>query len=363
MVVTLGQVHHWRLQGLVLPEAAGAGRDPVWPPHLQPPSYADGYDARTLVYGAARLPGGAGTVLICPRLCNLWPVLRGALPDGARRRRYPSSEAVFLPGTSGPLRLGIGGEMHDLPTVPDLSGVFAGRNVLLTMSRDNDPGWTLDWVRFHARTHRADAVAIFDNRPERHPVAEIAARIAAVPGIGPVAVIDADFTYGPQLPRHRGRVSHFLQGACLNYARLGPLARARAVLNLDIDEILRPVSGLSVFDAAAASLSGHVKLGGEWVYPEEGAPWPQPQRAHLFRAEPREPCHLKWCATPRGPISRAGWEVHKLAAPLTKRLRPHPEFELLHCRAATTGWKRPLCGAPETRRRADPDLAALWPPD
>ncbi|WP_145962867.1 hypothetical protein [Mangrovicoccus ximenensis] len=35
-------------------------------------------------------------------------------------------------------------------------------------------------------------------------------------------------------------------------------------------------------------------------------------------------------------------------------------FELLHCAAATTGWKRPLCGAPDIRRAQDPELAALF---
>ncbi|WP_172330536.1 hypothetical protein [Mangrovicoccus sp. HB161399] len=361
--MTLGQAVHWRLQGLALPAEAAVRRDPVWPPDLQPPGYADAYDGRTLAYAAARLPGGRGAVLCCPRLFNLWPVLRAALPPGARRRRFASSEAVFLPGSHGRLGMQLPGGPAELPVGPDLSGIFAGRNVLLTMSRDNPPDWVLDWVRFHARLHGADAVAIFDNGSVRYPAAGIAPRLADIPGIGPVAVIEADFPYGPQLPRRRGQVSHFLQGACLNLARLTVLARARAVLNLDVDELLRPVSGQSVFDAAAASPLGHAKLGGTWVYPEEGLPWPQPQRAHVFRAVPREPCHLKWCATPRGLLSRAGWEVHKLAAPLTKRLRPHPGFELLHCRAATTGWKRPLCGAPETRRRADPELAGLWPPE
>ncbi|WP_138467342.1 hypothetical protein [Poseidonocella sp. HB161398] len=350
-------LHHHRLSGLVLPEGA-TGRDPVWPEARQPAGYAGAYDAASLVYDAGLLPGGQGVVLSCPRLFNLWPLLRAALPGRPRRRIFASSEAVRIPGSGAPLRLRIGGAERELPVRPDTSGAFAGRNVLLTMSRDNDPGWIDDWVRFHASVHGADAVMLFDNGSTRYDPAALGAHLAELPGIRAVAVFEAPFPYGPQLPRWQGQVSHFLQGACLNLARQTVLARARAVLNLDVDEMLRSRSGASVFDAAAARPLGAVKLGGEWVHPPAGAPWPAPQRAHACRALPPAPCHLKWCATPGGLLSRGGWEVHKLAPRLTRRLPPDREFELLHCHDATTGWNRGP--APERPRQADPELAALF---
>ena len=60
-------------------------------------------------------------------------------------------------------------------------GAFAGRNCLMTLSRDNALDWIRDWAAFHVREHGADAVLFFDNgstdyRPEEILAASPASR-------------------------------------------------------------------------------------------------------------------------------------------------------------------------------------------
>ncbi|MFX8481515.1 hypothetical protein ABTL74_19375, partial [Acinetobacter baumannii] len=58
-----------------------------------------------------------------------------------------------------------------LPVQPNLSHLFAGRRVLLTLSRNNAPRWIADWIRFYATLHGADAVLLYDNASDRYRAA------------------------------------------------------------------------------------------------------------------------------------------------------------------------------------------------
>jgi hypothetical protein len=217
-------------------------------------------------------------------------------------------------------------------------------------------------LRFHVSAHGLDAVLIFDNGSTAYAPEELARAMAAVSGVAVAGVISAPFLYGGpiELPGRRVRL-HFLQPALLNLARVEALSRARAVLGCDIDELVAPLAGVSVFDAAAARRLGYVRLAGQWVFPGPGAEAPAPHAAHRHRQEPPAVCGTKWAVRPGSLLARlAGWRVHNVAGALGNAVSVDPRFELRHCAGATTGWK------PDSRRwRAwqaaveDPALGAV----
>ena len=60
--------------------------------------------------------------------------------------------------------------------------------------------------------------------------------------------------------------SKFLHMTMVELARRRLLAEARAVLNVDIDELVISRSGRSIFDATVDSPQGYHRIGGQWAY-------------------------------------------------------------------------------------------------
>lgn len=338
------------LRGIVLPKGGRHLRAPVLPPDRQPKDYLDRYDQTTLVYDAAQAPGGAGTVITCPTLFNLDPLLRKTLLAGKRFRhqRLRTSEHFFLREDIETLNAEVDGVPIELAVRPDLSQAFAGTNALLLMNKDNPLEWIETWAAFYGKAHGATAVVAFDNGSQSYTAQDLADRLGGVPGIEKVAVFQVPFRFGPKVKRYKRQSSKFLQNSMMNMARLTLLNRARAVLNVDPDEIILSKDDSSVFDAAVARRHRCIKIAGSWVYPAPGSVWPLSQDRHVYRQVPNNSCHDKWCAVPQGLMSRFGWDWHKVADEASRLISPDPRFEMLHCRATTTGWKRARNESSET---------------
>lgn len=348
------------LPGIVLPET-GPLRRHVRPPERRTDLYLERYDRRTLIYDAVRLPRG-GVCLTTPRLLNLWPLLRDGLRRSGvavRRRTFLRCEQITLRGLTDGLGLEIDGSFHPLPLRHSGTPLFAGMRVLMAVNRDNDLDWITDWARFHAVRHGADGVLLFDNGSTTYTPEDVAARLEDVPGISRAVVLSAPFRYGPADRGERFDVPpRFFQTAMLNLARRDFVAQARAVLSVDIDELVAGPENESVFAAAERHLLGMVTIPGIWSFPPPGTDGPVPQRAHLWQAEPPQPCHQKWCIVPGGPMGRIGWNVHNTGGPLQPLFTISKDFRLLHCRATSTGWK-PGRFAPPAAIQRDDRIAAL----
>lgn len=354
------------LTGWRLPVASAYRREPALPEAERGADYAAGYDDRTLFYDAVAVDGGAAVLFTAPRFGRLWPVFRDGLRIGGRRprllRRLTSGrcQQVVVPRRGdAPVTIEIEGAEIPVTVRRGLADAAAGLNAAVAMNRDNRLDWIADWARWHVDAHGLQAVAIIDNGSTLYGPAEIGAALAAVDGLRRVTVVSAPFPYGAAF-HAGGRLVRlkFLQTAMLNLARRDFFARARAVLNADIDELVRPLTGQTVFDAAHRSRLGTLRLGGSWVFPEDGATLPVAHGDNRYRADPDRPCASKWCARPRGLLSRLGWNVHNVGQNWGRRVAPDPRFAILHCAGTTTGWK------PASRRfdapaalRADDELA------
>jgi hypothetical protein len=340
------------LASVVLPE--GFARDRIVPARLRGPGFDAGYDFRTLVYDAVAAPG-EGVRLYCPKLLNFEALLRGAdirLDDAAVRpgrvRRFERYDVVELPGPPGVLSIGLDGWRAEVAVSPLEREAFAGRNCLLTLSRNNELAWIRDWAAFHVKEHGAEAVLFFDNASAAYGVAEIAAALGEVEGLRAVRVVEAPFLYGPQASSRMKFRANFLQAALLNLARFRFLADARAVLQCDVDELVVRRGEAGVFDATVASRAGFLRVAGEWRYPDPALGRMPLHRDHVRRTPEPRTCPPKYCIVPGGPMRGKSWATHGLHGVLFGSRFVDDRFRFLHCYGISDFWKgRPTSQAPK----------------
>ncbi len=366
-------VAKFTLRGLVAPEQLAHRRD--WSASEPTPNGGIKLppDDRTIAYDAVRIANGT-VLLTCPPLYNFWPLLRDGLrvdgkrPRGLERHRIGKCEQLRLRAPEGAqVTLRLDDHELELPVRPSEAPAFHGRRLLKTLSRNNDLDWISAWARFHVRAHGADAVVFYDNVSDRYNLDDIAATLAGVKGLDVIRVVGSPFTYGGEGDQPNGHRIWIgsLQHAMLNLTRVDMGAGSQAVLNCDIDELVIPTTGQSVFDAARRALRGGIIISGSWVYPAARDATERGQQNHYWRAVPDRPCPAKWCARPSSIFCRLdGWqEIHTYGGKWMKRTvgrgnyRPHPGFHMAHCSGTTTGWN-PDSGRFEFPKdlRRDPDL-------
>lgn len=324
------------LNGLELPQ--GFRRVIPAPEHEQPDVFAARHDFHMLWYDAFWRDGRV--IAVCPKLFNFEHLLRGAhwqldgrpVPPPRIRRRGRHDILIFrAPVCPQTLMIGFDGFSGQSPVArADPSG-FAGLNTHVAISQDNDLCWIRDFARFHKQHHGLQAMLLFDNASTRYTPQEVAEALAPV-GLEHVVVVPTPYLYGP-----RGRFK-YLQTSVFEIARQRFLARARAVLVCDIDELV-VTKGLSIFDAAVASRLGYVSVRGAWHYPgPEGQP-PFSHADHFWHLPQPRDAKSKYCIVPQGPLRWVSWDVHKPELASFDRLVRRRDMSFLHCRAISTSWK------------------------
>ena len=261
---------------MTLPADSPERRQITRPVEYRQPGFADEFDATTVFYDViARGPWPLGRlVLVGPPLRNFTQAIMAGRINGRPIRtllsRYFERDRccdIWLSTTlTQPVYLQFGfGSALLFPSRAEPRR-YAGRRVLYTLSKDNNPVWVIDWARFHVANHAADAVLIYDNGSVRYTSSELLATLrAALPGL-PVDVVSWPFRYGPGgFSSASGWDSDFCQAAAFQDARFRFLERAAGVLNCDVDEFVVSTGGRSVFEAAATSTAGCVAFAGDWI--------------------------------------------------------------------------------------------------
>lgn len=334
-----------KLNPLILPQDGPLRRDHIVPKAYRLAGYDDGYDFLTLAYDVVWMPAQRAVLMVCPKLLNLEAVLKSGRvqADGAalprpRIKRYRRHDEVWFACAHRPSEIVVRSEGIEITAqVSQQESLFDGRNVLMTKSKDNDLRWLTDWGVHHARAQSADAVLLFDNGSSSYELNAVQDAIGAKAGIASAAAIASDFPFGSWKATKLIHRSMFYQAGMLNLARHRFLARARAVLPIDIDEL---ICGASTFDAACASRLGYVTIPGVWRYsnlPEGQMPT---HSDHMWRRDPDAWSKEKYCVVPGRLATRGAWDIHGLHRYVLNKRVMMTGARMLHCEHISTGWKR-----------------------
>ena len=239
----------------------------------------------------------------------------------------------------------------EIAVQPNLSHRFAGRRVLHTLSKDNDVRWIIDWIRYYAGVHGADAVLIYDNASTRYTAAELEAQLAATFPDIVVTVVHWPYKYGPQ-GGLAGAVngietpwdSDYCQAGSLQHARFRYLRSARSVLNVDIDELVVGTGKAGpIFAAAERAPGGFIKFAGQWITSAAPRAVTVADCRHadftLRDVQEFEVCPPKWCVVPAACDDvRHSWSVHNLfGARANKRVTA--DYTYRHFKGISNNWK------------------------
>lgn len=333
-------------------------------PAYRKPGYDAAFDATTLWMDAVWQDGAV--TLTCPRLNNLAALLkRGRLTLDGRPvrpsvRSFYRHSVVILKSPQRPESVALEIDGHRVEssvrgTEPER---FRDRNVIVTMSRDNDLVWIEDFARFHTESQGAEAIVFIDNGSSAYGVAELEACLERV-GLDAL-VLRTELPFGPRGIKPHANSELFLQTCALNAVRLRYLQEARAVLFCDIDELVLSRGEDTVFDAAALSRFGYTRFRGVWRHARVAPGTAVVRHAdHVFRRPGEAPCPHKWCVRPSGPVGQTQWRPHSLEGFHFNWLFDSSAFTFHHCRQITTGWKRNPASRAGTAMVEDLSAAAL----
>ncbi|MEJ0062496.1 MAG: glycosyltransferase family 92 protein [Alphaproteobacteria bacterium] len=346
-----------KLSICTIPDDVPVARDAPRPLSLRNENYEGQYDWKTLFYDV--YASGKYVVFQGPPLFNLkerltrYPYFASKL--GAlnfQNRIYDRKLANDIWIKSDDKKISLRGDLgsFDIDVQPDGNGLFAGKRVLLTLSKNNEIHWIIDWITYYVNSQGTDAVLFYDNNSDKYSPGELQdALSSAFPGLL-ILVISWPFKYGPQggvSGGVGGKIapwdSVFCQIGVLQHARFRFLQKARSVLNCDIDELIVSKSPQSVYERAEASIFGVTHFGGVWISNASAAEITGGVRRHAhyyyFEKEDTSKCANKWCAVPRKCSAALNtWTVHSIANQPSKFL-PAKEYVYRHFKPISDNWK------------------------
>ncbi len=356
----------------ILPETSGYHREPARPVELRQANFDGQFDWQTVIYDCFRVEK-TRVMLIGPPLRRFDGILGSlkiqALPTGEEcpyqvHHKFTTSLAnrrtdnlcrilVEVPEGAASLQLQTQAGAKVLDVKPSACEVFRGRRVLFTLSKNNQPTWVCDWMRFHRDLHGADAVLLYDNDSTDYTAGMLLEKMKQVSGFPVIHVVSWPYKYGPQGVGRGTWDSSFSQYGALEDARWRYLADAYAVLNCDIDELALSTEG-SVFDKATASSDGYVKFCGRWVTTRnvnakamiprhrESTEQQLPQwRWQGFRLRDIKLCPAKWVVAPEHCPADAHWSIHEIVGMRTHKMK-FDETSYRHFSRISTNWKNNL---------------------
>jgi len=352
------------LSPVELEPAGGLARIPPRRSARQQSDYKGSFDFYTIFYDTFRSRDGDWIVMVGPPLAKLAPVTvptlmrafaveplrvaqRVARALGVERglpmqlRALDRHAQLWLKSDRAramlPPRLF---KQTYLEVQPNEQALFRGKNVVVTMSRDNELVWIRDWARFHAKLHGCNAVLFYDNASTRYKTVDIQETLDSVDGIDTALVIRWPFKMGPGGGEHSVWDSDYGQYGVLEHARRRFLSTADAVISIDIDELILTNNGSSIFDIMRGSDTGYVRFAGRWIENATAvAPDPASRRhKHYFYFREGPPALPKWAVVPARCPHAAQWRAHDIIG-MEPDSRASAAVTLRHFRAISTNWK------------------------
>lgn len=180
---------------------------------------------------------------------------------------------------------------HSLRINPDETGLFAGQNVIFAVRNGETVDTALQWLAYHVAKQQMQGALIFDRARPAESEAFFKAlkkRAKNIEGLQRVVVLHADVPLGkPDLPdeAHPFNVpgapgkdrmdmppadpwtSPLGEFLIYEIARARFLARARAVANIELYDLIMPSDDAIAFDRAVAARSGCIRLEGVQAFP------------------------------------------------------------------------------------------------
>jgi hypothetical protein len=371
-----------------LPENAKYGREPAGLLSARTADFDAKFDRLTVFYDCFRV-SESRVMLIGPPLTSFPGILDSlqirSTPSGQQSahqvhnrfttrfgsRRVDNLSEVLVEVEAGvtSLHLESAAGHQTMQVQPSGRDLFRGKKVLFTLSKDNDPQWICDWMRFHRDMQGANAVLLYDNASTAYSLSALEMQMSQISGFDVVCVIPWPYKYGPRAAGRQLWDYAYSQGGAMEDARWRFLSDAYGVLNCDIDELVLSQQG-NVFDKVAATATGCLRFTGRWVTQPAASSDETPRhRESTDQLRPRwrlqgprlkdtNLCPAKWVVVPSRCPAEAHWSVHEIVGRSSSVLKQADTY-YRHFTRIGTNWKNnrhQIEGDASKTRRKDTDL-------
>lgn len=348
------------------PAGGSLSRLPPRRADAQQEGYLDAFDSETIFYDVFRR--GDDVFLSGPPTLNMKPALAAAsfrldgadaspsvrLVDRGRTQRSIIADSPVSQNLS--IEIPEHGLKESVAVGVDYSSLFAGRKVLMTLSKNNELSWIHDWLTYYHKVHGVDSVLFYDNASDAYQPEDLQATLGSVHGIKASAVVSWPFKYGPGGGPKQVWDSDYCQYSVLEHAHWRFLRSAAGVINADIDELVVTDDGRSAYEHAEESEFGVALYAGRWIEMVTDTPL-DPERTRRFtdyRYHVGGTCTTKWTLIPGRLPESAQWRVHSINDIHIPRAQG---ISHRHFKGINTNWKYNRKETTvETRHQVDEEL-------
>jgi len=353
------------LSPIIFPNRPPFRRKVLLPEEHKNADFERNYDYNTLAYDIFVDQTKNLITLVCPKLYNFEYYVRNGCHQTSHEHlkiyainKFRRHDEVYLKYKLDPHIFKF--QYKDVCCSNDISQsdnlLFRKMNCATILSKDNALRWINDWVNFHIDHHNLEGLVFFDNESDEYSIQKLHDCLEAISGLKQFVVLAAPFRYGTF---HKAKYVHrakFLRAALLNVARKRFFAQAKAVLNIDIDELVAPLKGSNIFDETKKSLLGYRLFNGRWRH-IANAPTKGVRHAdHIYLTENDLCSATKYCIDPQGILSSRPWDVHRVLNGYLNKSLVSDKIFYYHCRQITTHWKYRREPAEENKLFTDEEL-------
>ncbi|AOT57103.1 hypothetical protein [Weissella soli] len=147
--------------------------------------------------------------------------------------------------------------------------LLRGHNVFGSMTKDTELTWLHDWVEYHVRVDKFDALILFDNNSSKYMITEMSTCLADIPKLKKLIIVPYTVKFGPVAkPGVPIYDSDYGQYTALEMAHQRFLPQAKTFTHVDTDEYIFPLEkGNGIIDSVLSSESAELTLLGYNVLP------------------------------------------------------------------------------------------------
>ena len=237
-------------------------------------------------------------------------------------------------GSKGPVVLDIGNTTMKIKAEAAETDIFAGLNVGFAIRNAESIETTLEWLDYHVTHHGLEAALILDrSKPNKDKsyAKQLKNKAAKIKGLKRLVLLKSKAPLGnPDLPaeshpfnvpgapgKDRMEIptgdawnSPLAELQIFELVRARFLKYARAVMNIELYDLLVTGKGENVFDRAVAASNGCIQLDGQQIYP-----WrvrnnkPAVFGDHICRQFDEKGSRKRWCIAPATAKENVVWRL------------------------------------------------------
>lgn len=237
-------------------------------------------------------------------------------------------------GESGPVKIYVGDTKLKIKAAPPETDLFADMNVGFAIRNGETIETALEWLNYHVTYHGMDAALILDRakpNADKSFANQLKNKAAKIQGLKRLVLLKSKAPLGkPDLPaeahpfnvpgapgKDRMKIpkgdpwsSPLGELQIFELVRARFLGLARAVMNVELYDLVAITKGENLFDRAVASSSGCIQMEGHQIYPWRVRNGDEVKFGdHICRQFDAKGTRKRWCIAPATANKNAVWRL------------------------------------------------------